>query len=160
MVNWFRWTSFPPSRSASTFAGTGDPAPMAGTGTRSETTIILRFCRPVCPVDSPPSDPEFGSIPTMLTVEPVIDSPHGLHVGEYAHVEWRTDLDVPASEIEIEVGADVVKVGPVEKTDAGAGEWTYSVRILVGSIRTRVQLEVPGQRVENTAFSANRALTG
>jgi len=96
----------------------------------------------------------------MLTVEPVIDSPHGLHVGEYARVEWTTDLDVPASEIEIEVGADVVKVGPVEKTDAGAGEWTYSVRILVGSIRTRVQLEVPGQRVENTAFSANRALTG
>ena len=99
----------------------------------------------------------------MLTVEPVINSPHGLHVSEWVRVEWTTDLDVPTSEIEVAVDRDVREVSDVEKTSAGTvdgkEQWTYSVRLRVGSIRTRVQLEVPGQRVENTAFSAHRALT-
>jgi hypothetical protein len=94
----------------------------------------------------------------MLTVEPVVDSAHGLHVGEWVRVEWTTDLDVPTSEIKVEVDRDVMEVGAVEKT-AGAGEWTYAVRVRVGSIRTEVQLSVSGQRVERTAFSAHRALT-
>ena len=106
----------------------------------------------------------------MLTVEPELEKfverngewvrrENALTVGEYAHVEWRTDLDVPPSEIEVEVDRDVMEVGAVEKEDAGAGEWTYSVRVRVGSIRTEVQFSVSGQRVERTAFSAHRALT-
>jgi len=106
----------------------------------------------------------------MITVEPELEKhveqdgewvrrENGLHVGEWVQVEWRTDLDVPVSEIEVEVGRDVVEVSDVEKTDAGGDEWTYSVRVRVGSIRTEVQLSVSGQRVERTAFSAHRALT-
>jgi hypothetical protein len=95
----------------------------------------------------------------MLSVEPVIDSPHGLHVGEYARVEWRTDLDVSPSEIKVEHGPDVEVVSDVEKTDAGAGEWTYAVRVVVGSIRTEIQFSIPGYRVERTGISACRALT-
>ena len=107
----------------------------------------------------------------MITVEPELQKfveregewvrrENGLHVGEWVQVEWTTDLDVPASEIKVEHGPDVEVVSDVEKTDAGAGEWTYAVRVRVGSIRTDIQFSVPGYRVERTAFSANRALTG
>lgn len=106
----------------------------------------------------------------MLTVEPELEKfverngewvrrENGLYVGEWVQVEWTTDLDVPASEIKVEHGPDVEVVSDVEKTDAGAGEWTYAVRLRVGSIRTEVQLSVPGERVESTSFSAHRALT-
>ena len=89
----------------------------------------------------------------MLTVEPVMNSE--LTVGEYARVEWRTDLDVPVSEVEVEHGPDLEVVSDVEKTGAGA----YAVRVVVGSIRTEVQFSIPGYRVERTGISACRALT-
>jgi hypothetical protein len=110
----------------------------------------------------------------MLTVEPELEKfverngewvrrENGLHVGEYARVEWRTDLDVPASGIEVEHGPDLEVVSDVEKENAGMvngkERWTYAVRVRVGSIRTEVQLSVPGERVESTSFSAHRALT-
>jgi len=54
-------------------------------------------------------------------------------------------------------------VSDVEKENAGMvngkERWTYAVRVRVGSIRTEVQLSVPGERVESTSFSAHRALT-
>jgi len=106
----------------------------------------------------------------MLTITPEVQKfveregewvrrENALTVGEWVRVEWTTDLDVEPSEIEVEVGRDVMEVGAVEKTDAEGDEWTYSVRVRVGSIRTEIQFEVPGQRVENTSISACRALT-
>ena len=107
----------------------------------------------------------------MLTVEPIVEKfverdgevvrrENGLHVGESVRVEWTIPLDVQPSEVKVEVGPDVMEVSPVEKEDVGAGEWTYAVRVRVGSIRTDIQFSVPGYRVERTAFSADRALTG